>query len=251
MADLKLTEKRFTLVHLGITALIGLVAVAAVLINCIESQPSTSSPIKVRGGSMTFRNVQKWNSAASNTYCTDNPDISYIEFKKVSADNSNPDGKTTFPGLSSNWSIQFLGHDPRSHYGKDPSKNGILVTAQFKSNKDCSGTNVTSESIIKLTPIGPYGDFYPLTYSADDDGSTHSVRFMDKMPDQPAANNSPAVPGCQGPSMLDPKLSGDEDVCEHISKITLTLNYTDVVANQKIYNFKCPNGECEVGIGGP
>ena len=42
---------------------------------------TTNSPIKVRGGAMTFRasNTNPWNATGASTYCTDNADTTYLE----------------------------------------------------------------------------------------------------------------------------------------------------------------------------
>src|ERR1035441_4968763 len=107
MADLKLTEKRFTLLHVGIIATICVVATAAfiVIIQYVKSQPVTSSPIKVRGGAMTARtSIGKNGGWVSNGcgYCT-NVDIT--QFSTDAAPVSSAPAPANPTSLLADWPV--------------------------------------------------------------------------------------------------------------------------------------------------
>jgi hypothetical protein len=197
--------------------------------------PKANSPIKVRGGAMTFRSTTQWQPVSGQVaYYLDNANVSYISFTGVDPVGSAPPGPLYPPGC---WTMTLVGRNP------NPSvviSNGITITALTSS---CN--HPTTYHSLTLTGFGN-GSFYPEKYKPDDDG-TYSERYMDTTPDVPTTGTTAAVPGCQGPSGLGPTLTGDEDFCERLSKITLIL-YTGATPGTPS-TYKCKNGDCEIDIG--
>ena len=234
MADLKLTEKRFTLLHVGIIATICVVATAAfiVIIQYVKSQPVTSSPIKVRGGAMTARtSIGKnggWVSNGSG-YCT-NVDIT--QFSTDAAPVSSAPAPANPTSLLADWTMVVFGRNPNDG---SQSGNGFKFQAQ---PQKCDGSKGTS---VLLTPYGSNGAFYATELGTDDDGVTQKRRFRDTTPD-----NQSGAPGCAGPNVPSTPglLNGDEDRCERMSTIQF-----DEPAASKHYQYTCTNGECAVCIG--
>ena len=239
MSDASRSElRRIKLTEVGFAGILGggiVAGVAALAIGFIpgihlgltKGGGTTNPPIKVRGGAMTFRAPKKWmpivfNSLAS--FCSDKADISAIAFADVQIQNS---ASLTTPleiaQLQKGWTMKLLGRD--SH---NPG-SGVLVTAQQQS---CTGTQGISSLV-----LSPQNDGNSLFYTTDgpDDDGTKSVRFENKT--------------CGGPGG---GASGDEDVCEHISTITLTLDKADAPGSSTTsYVYQCTNGDCTIGIGSP
>ena len=121
--------------------------------------------------------------------------------------------------INSDWTLKIEG---RKNVGR-PSGLGVWIKSQV--GKSCSGA--TKKTSIVLTLIDPSSSaFYPDKDPINEDGV--AKRFQDKSE------------GCTGPNGQ----GGDEDLCERISQVTLTITSTG-----QNYLYTCPNGECIIGIG--
>lgn len=178
------------------------------------------SPIKVRGGAMTFRSKNvTWqqgtvSGATSPCYFLDGVGIS-----SISTDASYASGGTapSLNNLTAGWSMTLNGRNPSNP--KQASPNGITIKTQDAS---CNGS-VHTMILLPLSPTNAAA-FYPGELQTEDG---YMERFVD--------NSS----SCQGPSG---SRSGDEDLCERMSTISLVL------AGSSTYNYLCRNGECEIDI---
>lgn len=199
----------------------------------------TNMPLKVRGGSMTVRTADSdgWQDVttvpASPQFCT-NVNPSYIELTGVTPGAAVPPGPVPLViskiPLNFVWQIDVVGRSPG---GASVSGNGIRLTSQ---SSGCP-TGSSSSSVLLSTQSGGNSAFYP-NESALTESNTHSKRFMD------TTAATATHPGCQS----SPSSAGDEDLCERISKVTLTLTPPSG-GTQITYTYKCPNGECSIGIG--
>jgi hypothetical protein len=182
-----------------------------------------NAPVKVRGGSMTFHTNQAggWVLLTSDpsAYCAPIIDYSAVDLTSLHYVPSpvHPTAKYTWEDIEGGWTIEIRGRD---FTGKNASQNGIKVTS---SDTSCDGTS-PGQSII-LKPINQNSGFY--FAPVPDEKSKLSVRFQDKS----CANK--------------PTNSGDEDLCERISIVNLTITSISSVP----FVFKCPKGECDIGIG--
>ncbi len=197
----------------------------------LTSSGSPSSPLMVRGGAMTFRttDVNGWQPTGSITLplCV-NVDTRFINFNQVVpvAPTSAPFTPTGLSYITSAWTMAIYGRVPGG--GKD-SVNGILFTAQ--PNTICStDSSGTARSSVKMSALSGNSGLYPIDSLSDD--KTDNRRFYDNTP---ATGGSP---GCIG-------ANADEDSCERIFRIVLTVP----TATPTVYNYKCFNGDCSIGIG--
>lgn len=207
----------------------------------------TNSPLKVRGGSMTVRTIDKWTSVSSSppSFCT-NADTSYIALVGVTPTSAAPSGPIPLalanippiPNVRA-WHIDIFGRDPNTQ-GK-ASTNGIALDPQSSS---CSGTPNKMSVKLSVQP-GGNSSFYASPVSPDDD-NTHSQRFEDTTSDPNPPNGKF---GCQGPvpNASSSVPNGDKDLCERISSIVLTLDPDNT--KKPVYAYQCPNGECSISIG--
>jgi hypothetical protein len=196
---------------------------------------TADSPIKVRGGAMAFRSKSQWTQETSSgqvAYYLNSADISSITFTGVTPPPSAPILPTGC------WTMTLKGRLPANP--SQESANGITIQALDGSCNPPSGYHA-----ITLTPFGSAG-FYPEDYKPDDDG-TFIERFMDTTLDVPSHGTTAPVPGCQGPSGLSSNVTGDEDICERMSTISLVL-YTGPTPGSST-TYKCKNGDCEIDIG--
>jgi hypothetical protein len=227
----------------------GLIALAMLIAGKLDiaklagthSSGNPSSPIKVRGGSMTFRsknslwiaqNVPTPSSGSASGYCASVDDISFIELDDVVGvpPASPPYGvPTTFTNISKDWTLSLNG---KENNGAD----GIEMWA--RTSFTCQGQTGNGPAML-LIPLTGTSGFY--ANSIDDVGKDHSERFADNYVDNSV---SPPKTPCLGPNNNN---TGDEDACERIKTLQLTLSSSD--ATPRVYNYTCPNGECSVYIG--
>lgn len=208
------------------------------------------SPIVVRGGSMTLRTKDTWYpnppSDMKAPTCT-NADTSYIDLIDVKPVSASPSGPIplTLSDIPAPWQLVLYGRSPKDG---SQSKNGIILQSQSGA---CTGSGSTSTTSVSATLLNSNNtSFYPAGDNANidnDHGATHSVRFWDQTPD---TGTTAATVGCQGPypPSVQSKVQGDQDVCERISVIQLTLT-PPPPAQPTVYTYKCPSGECKVDIG--
>jgi hypothetical protein len=142
-----------------------------------------NSPIKVRGGAMTFytKKGNKW-FKSGNGWCAsvDTSQISFNGFDDV------PDGPLQ-QTLTGDWTIAILGGNP---------SNGILM----QSGSNCNGSGLPS---VTITPTG-HGDFYTSDLNLGTGGKSNK-RYRDISPSCGTATTT-----------------NDEDACERMTSITIT-----------------------------
>ena len=215
--------RRFTFVHL-LLAVAGtaLATFAAVKLYQILTSAPYDSPVKVRGGAMTFRtkkNVPFQNLGGDN-YCVSlgAPSTVQIDLFQPGSDPSGiPDKSAT---LSNGAQIDFLGSTAD---GSNASSNGsrILIT-----NNPCGSS---TGLIATLQPEGTSSGFYKNRNNASDEDDSHLVRFQD-------------LPCSQSP----PSPTADEDTCEHLN--TIYINSSPTSSPTSGTKWHCRNGECLVKI---
>jgi hypothetical protein len=186
------------------------------------STSTVSSPLKVRGGAMTFRSENLWttDSSATPAPCTQLTPTS-IQLKNVTAVpvTSPPTVEQIQLSLAGSWQIDLFGRKPDGTEGP----NGIRIVAE---------TNCGGKSGVSLTGESGPGQFYPFKDGqSDEDGVTFIKRYMD--------------PTCS----QSPQPSGDKDICEHISKIYINTSPTTTPKSNPAHVYHCLNGECVIGIG--
>lgn len=180
-------------VALGVVAVLLLVAlqlrhygvIKALLTGKIFTPPA-QSPVRVVGGSITFR-AANWTAGASGTYYT-NSDTSeiHVEYPALS-------GQQDFTGLTS-WEMDVYGHDELETGGVNSKGNGIKVI----------GVN----GLITLTPMTQDSKFYnhPAIPMLTTGGTTVTgKRYHDR--------------GCD-PLIGDP----GEKLCNHIGRVDIIIN---------------------------
>jgi hypothetical protein len=213
--------KRFTSTHLLLVGLVTALAALAVakLVQIILSSGPSDSPVKVRGGAMTFSTKPDGSpfSKVGSGYCVS------LGGTAVSLKLIQPNGdKTTFP-LTSTAQIDLLG---RKGDGDSESNNGtrILITSS------CNGVNGLSALI---QPETKASGFYPNRDDAVDEDGAHIERFMDSSC-RPETSPSPGMPG------------QDADSCERLKNIYIHGAPADDPrgGTPSPVQSNCHNGEC-------
>jgi hypothetical protein len=226
------TKREFRVVSLILVPV--LVALLSLLLPCVRSflapkgaTKSKSTPIVVRGGSMTaFTNTGNgWveQSGAATTYCFQ-VDTSSIEL------DDNEDDSILFSqsSLQPSWTIKVWGHDP-DHTSSKPSKNGLLFTA-LKQKTDCKGNPAPENTYVVVSTLGS-GSFYPTRQQLPNSPSrTGNIRFLDS-----------ASVGCK---CVDN--DNDQDFCERMAQVDIQLDSTS-----KPLTRTCADGDCTLHIGPP
>jgi hypothetical protein len=184
----------------------------------------TNSPIKIRGGAMTFRlgAHYDWKSNHSQPCVNLSAFPTTIDLDGVVPVGGAPANPSPLP--SQDWQIDFFGH-LRDKSAMSP--NGIRVAI---THKQCDGSAGMSAT---FTPENQNSTFYEFDQDNlyDEDGQTRIKRFKDK--------------SCT--SKPDP--AGDEDNCEHIHSIYINKSITSDPTAKPDYIYRCTNGECKVEIG--
>ena len=181
----------------------------------VVTQPPPQSPLKVRGGSMTFYTKDSWQPSshdpANQPYCTF-IDTSYVDVVFFTGNNF---GDFPLYNLSPNWTITIYG---REKNGSDLSSRGVKVTAGMGCfNHDTGRSSVTIEHVGN-------SEFYDHDLPPDTIYQDNR-RFHDK--------------GCLGTDT-------DLEACERIKKVEIRIP----TRPHSPYTFIC-NGECGVDVGVP
>jgi hypothetical protein len=235
--------RRYTNIQSMVLASVVIIAalVAIRLITVVLAQSGGDSPVKVRGGAMTFRTSSGGDQfqtvgGSGNSFCillskTPNAnvtlDVSQAKFHKVVSSRSET--------LTNTSQIDFFGRNEKGQAGK--SSNGIRVLI----TPSCNGVPGTSALI---QPEGPNSGLYlnqknaasqdlsgdDLPNPSSDKDTSQSLRFKDL---DCAAKFSPPTPG------------GDEDLCENMGLIIVNSKHTDnpTTTGKPI---RCHNGDCQV-----
>ena len=236
-------DKRFTFVHLAVTALLfGIGAFTLVeFANHAYSGAwwwpvggkgaSTDTPLKVQGGAPTFRTKKNlpFHQVSNNNYCAlIGSATSTLQLKLFQPGNHspNPDCNISVPsGGQIDFYGRLLNQNPPPYTTE--SMNGIRVTIL----QSCNGANGLSASLTPEPPTSgtsPSSGFYPDRNNIpDDDDAAYIERFEDLT--------------C---STTPPSSNGDEDTCEHLSSIYINNAATSSPKSGK--RWRCINGECRV-----
>ena len=214
------SDARFTITQVGISAIVAFLlgGIALALFQYLKQSPETSSPIKVRGGAMTFRAYSYYSDNNGNDcvlLTTSTGSLNFIDDPLAVVPN------VTTVSLQGVDHIDFFGRQPN---GKDKSANGVSL----KFTPTCKGPN-GNQIGASLIALSGNSDFYPFRngHVPDDDG-TYIKRFWDKK-------------GNSG----KPSNSQDGDTCEHLSEAT--IYYTDPTKKPTPLPH-CTNGECAIEI---
>jgi hypothetical protein len=244
MAEFKLTEKRFTLAHVGIAVIIGIAAWAAILaiIQYVKALTGTTSPIKVRGGAMMFRSTpnNKFTTVVSpDGYCISLGSLNQtlvLAYFKSGNDSAMYDD---YAALSMGSQVDFFGHNwdqinDQGHHGGKHGANEIRVSIE----NSCGGVSGLSA---RLTPEGK-SNFYDYAINQQLDDQSYSLRFRDRnCSNHPPVFNHP-------PKSQD----GDADYCEHPASIYVHSGVSDPGDSGSSWH-DCKDGECriEFQVSGP
>jgi hypothetical protein len=188
---------------------------------------TNDTPIKVRGGSMTFfRKGTAWTQKAGPSICAEVDNLSQVRTEGFD-DQKLPDG--IIPGTTSaknpvplplNWTLKIYGGEP-SH------KHGVELVSK---HNNCSGSDSTKNSVT----ITPFGDAKVTSfYDSDMNKEPHSkksyyIRFFD--------------PNCATKTL-------DQDMCERVTSIQIFDNGVSPSAPSGFID--CPDLDCTVRIGTP
>lgn len=183
-----------------------------------------NSPVKIVGGSMTFRAPGGWTvSNGGATWTTTNSvSVSAIELERVWASGGSGEPTDIIFGVpSSSWKIELDGRDPtgaRISSGNGSTPNGVIVSP--------------SGNFVQIAPTNTASATYGF-YSVPV-GSTLA-------PDAPTWDKTlyPGVRYKDQSGSASPKCSDPGAKCESIWQIQVTLNGTAHI-------FQCPDGECRV-----
>jgi len=231
-------SRRFTSTHLIIAVALAAIAafVVARLIQLAFTGGSSDSPVKVRGGAMTFRTKsgQFQQVGTSNSYCV----VLSTTSTNVSLDLYQPGNHTKTPNksfsLTSQLQIDFFGRNEKGKVKRNGNEIRVLITSS------CNGMQGISAT---LTPVGNAA-FYVnqkngASQDADDNPDTSSsVRFQDL----DCAQNFPPTPTPGGP-VQNP--NGDEDLCENMGLIYVNSAPTTTPTTVDPWA-RCHNGDCSV-----
>lgn len=177
---------------------------------------SSDTPIKVRGGAMTFFSQGTWSSKSktSKSFCTtlDPKDVTVVKVERFFDNEDRKDGALTL--ASPTWRIELRGHEEREGAHLTPSQNGIVMQA---SPLDCSDKQ-TGMASVRISPLGS-GGFYP--------------------------SDLPHVGRYHGDRRFASTCTKDRDRCERIAQIKVF----DTDPTKPKHTFRCPDGECTLLIG--
>lgn len=240
------TTRRYTLTHLAIAATV--VALATVilvrLISILLAPAHGDSPVKVRGGAMTFRTKsggQFQQVGTSNSYCV----VLGATGTKLELDLFQPGNHQSNPNKSialvpDHTQIDFFGRNEKGKIKRNGNEIRVLITSS------CNGMQGVSAT---LTPVGNSA-FYlnqknGTSQDGDDDPSTpdtsQSVRFQDL----DCATSFPPLP--QTPGGLPQNPNGDEDLCENLGLIYVNSGPTTNPTSGDHWA-RCHNGDCSLEI---
>ena len=173
------------------------------------------SPLKVRGGSMTFFSKGSWQPSIrepkNRPYCTF-VDTTYLDFYLFTGTHFND-----FPlrNLSPNWTVEIYG---REKNGTTLSSRGVTL----KAGKGCFGQSPDTTSVT-ITPMAR-SEFNSVVLQGDT-FYTDNRRFHDL--------------NCSGSDT-------DLDACERIKKVVVTIP----AHRNSLYTFLCGH-DCEIDVGEP
>jgi hypothetical protein len=238
-------EKRVGFVSVGLVGVAGaLVAGLATLAiayldpGLLGLQPIRgNSPIKVQGGSMSVsvkKSTGPWQvesvDAKNNPteYCLAYAPTQISLNDAVPETSGNPiQFPTSSTGTLTAWTLTLYGADPTQNV-LSPSHNGFMMQ---ESTNPCKGATASGYAL-HLTLV-QNAAFYPIV-KQEKDNST-AVRFEDTTP---GVGGAPSI--CSGP---DGNPNGDEDGCERLSQIAVTIGAT----SYGLYD--CQARDCSVDVG--
>ncbi len=171
------------------------------------------SPLKVRGGAITFYTKDKWypssHASASQPYCTfvETTYLDFLEFKGINF--------ADFPSthLAPDWTITIYGYDANGNV----SSRGIEVKAGMGCNNGHDHPEKTSVTISPVLSEFYTSDLPPGTVYKDNRRFRHT--------------------GCSGSAV---------DACERISRVDARVPGSPHVN----YRFSC-DGDCSINVGEP
>lgn len=193
--------------------------------------PIGNPPVKIVGGSMTFRSYNQWNPSTSTSpvsTATSSPNI--IQLEHVQQPNATNISDLILPICNSAWIVEV---DARDNAG-----DAISTTASGM--KVCSdpacGLTGSNSTTIYLLPTGQGG------FHSDPAASSPT-------PDVPNASDLPLNP-YYGLRYRDKTISTSgstctwDGFCEHIFQVKVTIGSSGTPVT-----YACPDGECRVDIG--
>jgi hypothetical protein len=184
----------------------------------IKNAPG-NSPVKVVGGSMTFRAKGGWTNVTGNIWkATNAPDTSVIQLERVTySGNSGQPDTVTISNINVPWQIEVDGRTPDGT-AVSSGPNGVIVCVGTISVTTCT----QSAGNLQIVPIGS-ASFYGADALTWDATQYQGVRYKDQTSPCDKAGH----------------------FCESIYQIKITLG------NGSPITFLCPDGECRVNIGAP
>jgi hypothetical protein len=198
--------KRFGVLSVALLTAVGVLvggAVVYVIGGAFFAPQGTNPPIKVGGGAISFQSESSsdpWTIDGNGGYCSK---FAPTQIEAHAAGEN--DGKANSAKIGSGvpWTIVFQGADPAT---RKPSGRGIQATGNDSSI--CSGG-------VHLTTLAQSGFyFYPKLLATASGLSI--ARFRDM-----------STSSCAGPNNSNdptgPPTSGDEDVCEQLTEIDVTV----------------------------
>jgi hypothetical protein len=241
------SDGRFTVTHLTFSFILGIVVVfvGLTVISLIKKAllhpaPTTTSPLKVRGGAMTFRTAPNTNFGVDSNQ---NPCFVIPKSGATMELYADPTGPNTpflknpdqSQGLQDGVQFDLIGHNAK---GDAPSVNGVRIYI----TSGCSGNNLGASLIPESDHNG--SDFYHYRRNQHDDDGSYIRRFLD--------NDCAKPTGSYGTANDDNK---DEDTCEHLAIIYVNVNrppaQTDNYKSSAAQTWKCLNGDCVLQIRTP
>jgi hypothetical protein len=240
------TAKRYTSVQLW--AFVALTAVLAaigtrLILNLLTATTSGNSPVKVRGGAMTFRTEsggQFQQVGTSNSYCI----VLSTTSTNLTLDLFQPGNHQKTPNksiaLANQTQIDFFGRNEKGKIKKNGNEIRVLISSS------CNGTQGISAT---LTPIADSAFYLNQKDGASQDGdddpnapdTSHSVRFQDL----DCATNFLPIPPSPGAMPQNP--NGDEDFCENLGLIYVSSAPTTTPTSVDPWA-RCHNGDCSLEI---
>jgi hypothetical protein len=193
----------------------------------IKNAPG-NSPVKVVGGSMTFRAKGGWTNVTGNIWkATNTPDTSVIQLERVTySGNSGQPDTVTIANINVPWQIEVDGRTPDGT-AVSSGPNGVIVCVGTISATTCT----QSAGNLQIVPIGSalfYGS--PALTWDPTNKQYDGLRYKDFTKDSTDATKDCSKAGW---------------FCESIYQIKITLG------NGSPMTFLCPDGECRVNIGPP
>ena len=189
-----------------------------------------NSPVKVVGGSMTFRAKGGWTNGTGNIWkATNAPDTSVIQLERVTySGNSGPPDTVTIANINVPWQIEVDGRTPDGKAVSSGSSgpNGAIVCVGTISGTTCA----QSAGNLQIVPIGSASFYGPALTWDPTNKQYDGLRYKD-----PTKDNSTPPKDCSQAGWF----------CESIYQIIITLGKGNPIT------FLCPDGECRVNIGPP